>query len=188
MMLPISCASSPWKKSRGIRPAMHPGCLRCSSVKYVQYSSSSRLVSRAPRRSRCDAGLLPRTASPDISRGPSWPSPFGRGARMPAVLRACAPVCGLLAEKFCSRFVLATEAVDTPTSEGARANLGQNIQPEAAKRTVVQTATLDTGRILHDHQQVTCEIERTGEISGLGMPCVHSRYNMTFRQHVCRTT
>ena len=72
-----------------------------------------------------------------------------------------------MAERFCPRFVLATEAVDTPTSEGARANLGQNIQPEAAKRTVVQTATLDTGRILHDHQQVTCEKERTGEISGL---------------------
>ena len=88
----------------------------------------------------------------------------------------------------CSRFVLATEVVDTPTTEGAWnsghpgprpsgtvhlrscsdvANLGQNIQPEAAKRTVVQTATLDTGRILHDHQQVTCERERTGEISGL---------------------
>ena len=70
---------------------------------------------------------------------------------------------------FCPRFVLATEAVDTPTSEGAWnsghpgprpsgarcarvhlrscsdvAKLGQNIQPEAAKRTVQQTATLDT--------------------------------------------
>ena len=40
-------------------------------------------------------GLFPRAASPDILRGPSWPSPFGRGARMPAVLRACAPVCGI---------------------------------------------------------------------------------------------
>ena len=49
-----------------------------------------------------------------------------------------------MAERFCPRFVLATEAVDTPTSEGARANLEQNIQPEAAKRTMVQTATLDT--------------------------------------------
>ena len=27
----------------------------------------------------------------DILRGPSWPPPFGRGACMPAVLRACAP-------------------------------------------------------------------------------------------------
>ena len=44
--------------------------------------------------------------------------------------------------------MLATEAVDTPTSEGACANLGQNIQPEAAKRTVVQIETLDTGDIL----------------------------------------
>ena len=102
------------------------------------------------------------------------------------------PVWGIMAERFCSRFVLETEVVDTPTSEGAWnsghpgprpsgarcarvhlrscsdvANLGQNIRPEAAKRTVVQTATLDTGRILHDHQQVTCEKERTGEISGL---------------------
>ena len=65
------------------------------------------------------------------------------------------PVCGIMAERFCSRFVLATEDVDTPTSEGAWnsghpgprpsgarcarvhlrsccdvANLGQNIQPE----------------------------------------------------------
>ena len=79
-----------------------------------------------------------------------------------------APVCGVMAERFCPRFVLATEAVDTPTSEGACANLGQNIQPEAAKRTLMQTATLDTGRILHHHQQVTCEKERTGAISGLG--------------------
>ena len=89
----------------------------------------------------------------------------------------------------CPRFVLATEGIDTPTPEGACANLGQNIQPAhfcrsknvrprpkgsaqdvpstAAKRTVMQTATLDTGWILHDHQQVTCEKERTGEISGL---------------------
>ena len=58
------------------------------------------------------------------------------------------PVCGIMAERFCPRFVLATEAVDTPTSEGACANLGQNIRPEAAKRTVTQTATLDTGDIL----------------------------------------
>ena len=73
---------------------------------------------------------------------------------------------------FCPRFVLATKDVVGATSAGARnsghpgprpsgaryarvhlrscsdvANLGQNIQPEAAKRTVVQTATLDTGDI-----------------------------------------
>ena len=52
-----------------------------------------------------------------------------------------------MAERFWFRFVLATEAVDTPTSEGARANLGQNIRPESAKRTVGQAATLDTGGI-----------------------------------------
>ena len=63
--------------------------------------------------------------------------------------------------------MLATEGVDTPTPKGARANLGQNIQPEAAKRTVVQTATLDTGQVPQEHQQVTFEKERTGEISGL---------------------
>ena len=74
---------------------------------------------------------------------------------------------------FCPRFVLATKDVVGATSAGARnsghpgprpsgarcarayifapcsdvANLGQNIQPEAAKRTAVQTATLDTGDI-----------------------------------------
>src|SRR3954447_13571264 len=41
---------------------MHPRRLRCSSIKYGQYSQSSRLVSGAPRRPRCDAGLSPRTA------------------------------------------------------------------------------------------------------------------------------
>ena len=58
-----------------------------------------------------------------------------------------APVCGVMAERFCPRFVLATKDVVGATSAGARANLGQNIQPEAEKRTVVQTATLDTGDI-----------------------------------------
>ena len=65
--------------------------------------------------------------------------------------------------------MLATEGVVNATPEGACANLGQNIQPESAKRTVVQTATLDTGRIPQDHQQVTCEKERTGELSGLNL-------------------
>ena len=57
------------------------------------------------------------------------------------------PVCGIMAERFCPRFVLATKDVVDATSAGARANLGQNIRPEAAKRTVVQTATLDMGVI-----------------------------------------
>ena len=34
-----------------------PAELRCSSVTYREYARSSRLVSRAPRRSRCDAGF-----------------------------------------------------------------------------------------------------------------------------------
>ena len=34
-----------------------PAELRCSSVEYGQYAPSSRLVSRAPRPSRCDAGF-----------------------------------------------------------------------------------------------------------------------------------
>src|ERR1700716_2710532 len=39
---------------------MHPRRLRCSSLKYSRYSRSSRLAGRAPRPSRCDAGLSPR--------------------------------------------------------------------------------------------------------------------------------
>ena len=35
----------------------HPGWLRCSSLTYDRYARSSRLASRAPRRSRCDAGF-----------------------------------------------------------------------------------------------------------------------------------
>ena len=34
-----------------------PPGLRCSSVKYAQYAPSSRLATRAPRRSRCYAGF-----------------------------------------------------------------------------------------------------------------------------------
>ena len=49
--------SSPWRNSGCIRAAMHPGWLRCSSLTYAQYARSSRLASRAPRRSRCDAGF-----------------------------------------------------------------------------------------------------------------------------------
>jgi hypothetical protein len=42
----------------GIRPAMHPRWLRCSSITYAQYSQSSRLASGAPRRPRCCAGTF----------------------------------------------------------------------------------------------------------------------------------
>ena len=46
-------ASVPSQKSVGIRPALHPGWLRCSSLKYSRYSRSSRLAIRAHRRPRC---------------------------------------------------------------------------------------------------------------------------------------
>src|SRR5262245_36371886 len=42
---------------------MHPAWRRCSSFKYSRYSRSSRLATRAPRPSRCDAGLSPWAAS-----------------------------------------------------------------------------------------------------------------------------
>ena len=60
--------SSPRRKSRCIRRAMHPGWRRCSSFKYSRYSQSSRLASRAPRPSRCNAGLAPRAARGTLSR------------------------------------------------------------------------------------------------------------------------
>ena len=48
--------------ARGKSPAAFerrciPRGLRCSSVEYAQYASSSRLATRAPRRSRCNAGF-----------------------------------------------------------------------------------------------------------------------------------
>ena len=48
--------------ARGKSPATFkrrciPAELRCSSVEYVQYAPSSRLVSQAPRRSRCYTGF-----------------------------------------------------------------------------------------------------------------------------------
>ena len=46
-----------------------PAELRCSSVTYREYARSSRLVSRAPRRSRCDAGFHHRLlGTPDVPR------------------------------------------------------------------------------------------------------------------------
>ena len=45
--------SAPIHKYGGIRPPLHPGQLRCSSVEYSRYSPSSRLAGRAPRRPRC---------------------------------------------------------------------------------------------------------------------------------------
>lgn len=55
-------AGSPWSKSSCIRRAMHPRRLRCSSLKYAQYSQSSRLAG-APRRPRC---------STQFPIGPLW--------------------------------------------------------------------------------------------------------------------
>ena len=48
---------------------MHPAARRCSSVEYSQYSPSSRLDRRAPRPSRCNAGLPPRAAGTCAVRG-----------------------------------------------------------------------------------------------------------------------
>ena len=55
--------ASPWCNSGCIPRAMHPRRRRCSSLKYAEYSRSSRLAGVAPRPSRCDAGIAPRTAS-----------------------------------------------------------------------------------------------------------------------------
>ena len=41
------------KSHHGIRPGLHPGGLRCSSVTYSRYAPSERLVRRAQPRSRC---------------------------------------------------------------------------------------------------------------------------------------
>ena len=76
-------ASSPWCKSRCIRWAMHPASRRCSSLKYSRYYRSSRLAIRAPRPSRCNAGLAPRAASTRTEVANSEPasSRFARHCR-----------------------------------------------------------------------------------------------------------
>ncbi len=58
-----------------IRPAIHHTWLRCSSVAYAQYASSSRLAPRAPRPSRCNAGF-----HHGLLDGPKLPA---RGRRCP---------------------------------------------------------------------------------------------------------
>src|SRR5688572_19424774 len=49
---PVFSVASP--KSCYIRPALHPGARRCSSVAYSRYAPSSRLARRAHRRPRCE--------------------------------------------------------------------------------------------------------------------------------------
>src|SRR5688572_1471681 len=49
---PVFSVASP--KSCYIRPALHPGARRCSSVAYARYAPSSRLARRAHRRPRCE--------------------------------------------------------------------------------------------------------------------------------------
>ena len=57
------------KSRHGIRPGLHPGGLRCSSVTYSRYAPSERLVRRAQPRSRCCVGLSPRTVNRSSSFG-----------------------------------------------------------------------------------------------------------------------
>ena len=54
----VAAASVGSQKFVGIRPAMHPGWRRCSSVAYSRYAPFSRLATRAPRRPRCNNELL----------------------------------------------------------------------------------------------------------------------------------
>jgi len=65
---PSSALAARGESGDGIRPALHPRRLRCSSFKYAQYFQSSRLVGGAHHRSRCSPPLPPRAASPLLSR------------------------------------------------------------------------------------------------------------------------
>ena len=52
-----TCASAVIARWLGIRPPLHPGCRRFSSVEYYRYAPSSRLVNQAPRHPRCTSYL-----------------------------------------------------------------------------------------------------------------------------------
>ena len=55
--------------SRSLSRPLHPGWLRCSSVKYQQYAPSSRLASRAPRsRSSTDSTIRGPSARSNLVR------------------------------------------------------------------------------------------------------------------------
>ena len=73
-------------KSAGIRPALHPGWLRCSSLKYSRYSRSSRLAIRAHHRPRC---------SPDFHHGLlahlTWVRPAAHSAETSCALAIRGP-------------------------------------------------------------------------------------------------
>ena len=54
---PRYCSAARGKSPATFKRRCIPAELRCSSVEYVQYAPPSRLVSQAPRRSRCYAGF-----------------------------------------------------------------------------------------------------------------------------------
>ena len=89
-------AGSPEHESRCIRPALHPAHRRCFSVAYCLYASSARLGGPAHHRSRCDAGLVLRTAGPPQAaawgsgRSPSEKAGQPTGEGRPGA-RQCAP-------------------------------------------------------------------------------------------------
>ena len=60
--------NSPWQKSPRHPTSLHPGGLHCDSVTYSRYALESRLVRRAQERSRCSAGLSPRTVKRPLRR------------------------------------------------------------------------------------------------------------------------
>ncbi len=122
-------ASSPWRKWRCIGRAGHPGWRRCSSLKYWPHSRSSRLASRAPRPSRCDAARPPRTAS------------AARRAR--PVLALVAPLAFALALAGCAaRTAPATTAGVRPTAATAATAGAPTTAPN-----VVSIAAFGRGRL-----------------------------------------
>ncbi len=99
---------NPWWKCRCIRRTMHPAWRRCSSVEYSRYSPSSRLASRAPRPSRCDAALPPRAPNPmPISGIRRRPRPWSLGCALAALALAGATALQAASTGF---WVVATQA------------------------------------------------------------------------------
>ena len=126
-----------WKSAEPSRPqvgARHasPAALDTPAPRFHIHDGHGRGVPRPYQRhtAKPSPRSIAKMHAPEIQSAACavwqrWLSNWNGGSTNPHI----SPVCGVLVEGFCSRFVLATKGVVNAAAEGAGANLGQKIQP-----------------------------------------------------------
>ena len=130
-----------------------PRGLRCSSVEYGQYASSSRLATRALRRSRCDVGFhhgLPAVSTPGLQRERNKPRESCE-VRLDAVPSSSARHRGVSPRRFLQRDVHelseARHPIQLPAGRAAGAPL--RVRTGHARRRPPSMAWTFTGSLAH---------------------------------------